>query len=173
MPIWLTDDEHRTLAAALDCVIPGDGISPGAGEVGGADYVDLLLGAFAFDPPRIWAGGPFSGRHGGEASFDKWLELSRVEELAWRMRIEGSQGLPEREFNGPLIGWQEQYRTGLGEPRRRLPRSRSRRASDPRAVRRQELPHPVVHPCLRIALRRSDLRRQPRWRGMGCHRLRR
>ncbi len=113
MTLWLTDDEHRTLAAALDCVIPGDGVSPGAGEVGGADYVDQLLGAFVFDPPHIWAGGPFSGRHGGDASFGQWLQLGRVEELAWRMRIEGSQGLAEREFNGPLIGWQEQYRAGL------------------------------------------------------------
>ena len=113
MTMWLTEEEHRTLTAALDRVIPGDHLSPGAGEGGGADYVDLLLGAFAFDPPHIWAGGPFSGRHGGEASFGDWLVLGRVEELAWRMRIEGSQDRPEREFNGPVVGWQEQYRSGL------------------------------------------------------------
>ena len=29
------------------------------------------------------------------------------------MRIEGSQGLPEREFNGPVVGLQEIYRSGL------------------------------------------------------------
>ena len=40
---------------------------PGAGAAGAADYVDRLLGAFTFDPPRIFAGGPFSGRFGGEA----------------------------------------------------------------------------------------------------------
>ncbi len=113
MPFWLNDDEHRTLASALDRVIPPDDLSPGAGQAGGADYVDLLLGAFRFDPPRIWAGGPFSGRHGGDASFGNWLALGRIEELAWRMRIEGSQGRPEREFNGPVVGWQAQYRTGL------------------------------------------------------------
>ncbi len=113
MPMWLTDDEHRTLTAALDRVIPGDDLSPGAGAAGGADYVDQLLGAFGFDPPHIWAGGPFSGRHGGEASFGDWLDLGRIEELAWRMRIEGSRGHPEREFNGPVVGWQEHYRTGL------------------------------------------------------------
>jgi hypothetical protein len=39
--------------------------------------------------------------------------LSRVEDLAWRTRIEGSQGIPEREFNGPVTGWQAQYRAGL------------------------------------------------------------
>ena len=29
------------------------------------------------------------------------------------MRIEGSQGRPEREFNGPVVGLQERYRDGL------------------------------------------------------------
>jgi hypothetical protein len=29
------------------------------------------------------------------------------------MRIEGSLGLPEREFNGPVVGLQERYRAGL------------------------------------------------------------
>jgi hypothetical protein len=65
------------------------------------------------DPPRIWAGGPFSGRHGGEAGFDRFLALGAIEELAWRTRIEGSQGRPEREFNGPVVGLQEQYAAGL------------------------------------------------------------
>jgi hypothetical protein len=71
------------------------------------------LGAFTFDPPRIWAGGPLSGRAGGEAGFGEFLPLSRLEELAWRTRIEGSQGIPERERNGAVIGWQQQYRKGL------------------------------------------------------------
>jgi hypothetical protein len=65
------------------------------------------------DPPRVWAGGPFSGRHGGTAGFEDFLPLGAVEELAWRTRIEGSQGRPEREFNGPVVGLQERYTTGL------------------------------------------------------------
>ena len=72
-----------------------------------------MLGAFLVDPPRIWAGGPFSGRHGGDAGFDRFLALGAVEELAWRTRIEGSQGLAEREFNGPVIGLQQRYAEGL------------------------------------------------------------
>src|SRR5262249_41307118 len=28
-------------------------------------------------------------------------------------RIEGSRGMPEREFNGPVIGLQQRYRDGL------------------------------------------------------------
>ena len=39
------------------------------------DYIDGLLGAFTFDPPRIWAGGPFSGRHGGAAGLRALLPL--------------------------------------------------------------------------------------------------
>jgi hypothetical protein len=41
------------------------------------------------------------------------LPLPPLDELAWRMRIEGSQGRPEREFNGPVVGLQERYRAGL------------------------------------------------------------
>ena len=39
--------------------------------------------------------------------------MSRVEELAWRTRIEGSRGDPAREWNGPVRGWQEVYREGI------------------------------------------------------------
>ena len=41
------------------------------------------------------------------------MALSAAEELAWRTRIEGSLGMPEREFNGPVRGWQEIYRDGI------------------------------------------------------------
>ena len=110
---WLSDAQHRVVTALFDLLIPADGVSPGAGAAGGADYLDGLLGAFTFDPPRIWAGGPFSGRHGGDARFEQWIALRPLEELAWRMRIEGSRDRPDREFNGPVVGWQEQYRDAL------------------------------------------------------------
>ena len=111
-PRWLNDDEYRVLAAACDRLIPPDD-TPGAASAGVADYIDGLLGAFTVDPPRIWAGGPTSGRHGGEARFGAFHRLGRLDELAWRTRLEGSRGLPEREFNGPVVGWQERYREGL------------------------------------------------------------
>jgi hypothetical protein len=114
VPAWLHEAEHRAVRALFDLLIPPDGVSPGAGEAGGADYVDQLLGAFTFDPPRIWAGGPYSGRHGGEAGFENWIPLGALEELAWLIRIEGSLGRPEREFNGPVTGWQERYRAAFG-----------------------------------------------------------
>ena len=110
---FFTADEHAVIAAACDRLIPPTDGHPGGRALGCADYIDGLLDAFAVDPPRIWAGGPFSGRAGGEAAFARFLPLTRVEELAWRTRIEGSQGRAEREFNGPVRGWQAAYREGL------------------------------------------------------------
>jgi hypothetical protein len=114
VPAWFTDAELAIVAAACERLIPAvEGVGPGATRAGVADYVDRTLGAFTFDPPRIWAGGPFSGRHGGAAAYAEFERLTPHVELAWRLRIEGSQGIAEREFNGPVVGWQAQYHQGL------------------------------------------------------------
>jgi len=113
VPRFLTDAEHRTLSAVCDRLVPPFREHPGAAALGVADYIDTLLAAFTFDPPRIWAGGPYSGRAGGEPGFEEFLPLSPLEELAWRIRIEGTRGDPAREFNGPVVGWQQRYREGL------------------------------------------------------------
>jgi len=110
--IWLTDEERRTLGALCDRLIPAED-GPGALEAGAVDYIDVLLGAFTFDPPRIWAGGPGSGRAGGPRGFEDFVPLGPLDELAWRTRIEGSSGISDREFNGPVIGYQQRYREGL------------------------------------------------------------
>lgn len=112
MPTWLTPEEYTTLGAVCERLIPADE-TPGAAGAGVVDYIDGLLGAFSFDPPRIWAGGPVSGRHGGAAGFSSFHRLTALDELAWRTRIEGSQGRPEREFNGAVVGLQQTYREGL------------------------------------------------------------
>jgi Gluconate 2-dehydrogenase subunit 3 len=113
VPVFFDPESYATVEAACERLIPAAEGHPGATALGVADYIDGLLGAFAVDPPRIWAGGPFSGRHGGGASFAQFLRLSRLEELAWRTRIEGSQGIAERELNGPVTGWQQEYRDGI------------------------------------------------------------
>ena len=64
MPVFFTDDEYAVVDAACAMLIPTDD-DPGATEARVVDYIDGLLGAFSFDPPRIWAGGPFSGRRFG------------------------------------------------------------------------------------------------------------
>jgi hypothetical protein len=113
MTRFLTPHELAVVARIADWLLPPHEEFAGGAAAGVGEYVDRILGAFTFDPPRIWAGGPFSGRFGGDASFDEFLPLSRVEELAWRTRIEGSRGDPAREWNGPVRGWQEVYREGI------------------------------------------------------------
>jgi len=113
VPVWLSEEEYRVVEAACERLVPASDHGPGATAAGAADYIDRLLGAFTFDPPRIWAGGPTSGRAGGAAGFASFHRLSPLDELAWRTRIEGSGGRPEREFNGPVVGYQERYRRGI------------------------------------------------------------
>jgi hypothetical protein len=98
---WLSDAEREALTVIVDRLIPpgaDPAAEPGAGEAGVVDYIDGLLDAFAVDPPRIFAGGPSSGRFGGEAAYQPFLPLTRVQEIAWRQRI---------------AEWQQIYRAGL------------------------------------------------------------
>jgi len=138
---FFSAEEYATVEAATGRLIPEDR-DPGAITARVVDYIDGLLSAFAdYDAglapaPRIFAGGPFAGRVGGESRLDcrrchgqrrsgaghegqndfrRFVPLSRVRELAWRIRIEGSRGLPEREFNGPVKGWQQVYREGVAQ----------------------------------------------------------
>jgi hypothetical protein len=112
-PPYFDPDTYAVVQAACERLIPAVDGHPGATELGVADYIDGLLGAFLVDPPRIYAGGPFSGRHGGGAGFERFLRLGPLEELGWRIRIEGSQGIAAREYNGAVPGWQQQYRDGI------------------------------------------------------------
>jgi hypothetical protein len=114
MPAFFSAEEMRVVEAACARLIPTDE-DAGATEAHVPDYIDGFLGAFSFDPPRIWAGGAFSGRFGGSPGFATFHRLTAIDELAWRTRIEGSRGIPEREFNGPVVGLQERYRAGLAE----------------------------------------------------------
>lgn len=114
--VFLTAPRMRALRALCAHWIPGppEDPDPGAAEAGVAEYIDLLLGAFEIETPRIFAGGPFSNRDGGGIdNFSQWLHLDPLEERVWRTRIEGSRGLPEREWNGPVRGFQQIYDEGL------------------------------------------------------------
>lgn len=110
---FLTDAERRTLGALVDRLIPA-GLQPGAAAAGAEEAIDALLAAFMTDPPLIFAGGPYSDRAGAARNdFVRFIPLDDYEALAWRIVVEGSQGLPEREFNGPVAGLQQIYRAGL------------------------------------------------------------
>jgi len=111
---FFNSHQYETIMAVTGVIIPEDE-DPGAVNAGVVDYIDFLLGAFKVAPPRIYAAGPYSGRHGGENGFSVYLPLSRVKEIAWRTHIEGSQGIPEREFNGSVKGLQDIYGEGIIE----------------------------------------------------------
>jgi|GEM_PF-556968 len=135
----LSPERYASLSALFDALVPGSADEPGAAECHAAWYLDQLLGAFAVTPPRIFAGGPYSGRLGGLDGFSSFLPLTRVEEICWRTTIEGSLGLPEREFNGPVKGLIARYDEGLaaleaasktasGKPYTQLTRDQRRKA---------------------------------------------
>jgi len=113
---FLTAHELDTLRAVTTRFIPSppDDPDPGALEAGVVEAIDLLLAAFTVDPPLIHAGGPFSDRAGAtHDDFADFVPLDPYAELGWRIRLEGSRGLPEREFGGPVVGLQDVYRSGL------------------------------------------------------------
>ncbi len=110
---YLSEREMATLRALVDQIIPADEV-PGALEAGCAEAIDALLGAFRDDPPRIYAGGPFSDRGGSKVNhFEDFLALDPYESKAWELQIRGSRGRKQLEFNGPVRGWQQIYREGL------------------------------------------------------------
>jgi hypothetical protein len=114
--VFLSAERMRALRGLCAHFVPGppEDPDPGAREAGAAEYIDLLLGAFTRERPPIFAGGPFSHREGGGPNhFAEFLALDALEERVWRTRIEGSRGLAEREWNGPVKGWQAIYAEGL------------------------------------------------------------
>jgi hypothetical protein len=91
---FLSAHEGAVVEAATARLIPGptDDLlelgHPGAREANVVGYVDALLSAFDTDPPRIFAGGPFSGRvGGGHDSFADFLPLSALQERYWRAEV--------------------------------------------------------------------------------------
>lgn len=106
-----------------------DILLPGARDAKAVRYIDTLLAMFDVDPVKAFAGGPYSGRTpfpaaDGTAStsfpdndFETFMPLSRVKDIAWRMRVFGSQLTPGGDFNdavlGPTIGYRDLYASGL------------------------------------------------------------
>jgi hypothetical protein len=101
----LTAHEGTVVEAATARLIPGptddplEAGHPGAREANVVGYIDALLSAFDDDPPHIYAGGPFSGRHGGDGDdFVDFVPLTPLQERHWR----------------PLIAdLQDRYRAGV------------------------------------------------------------
>ena len=111
---FLTEHEHEVVAGCADRLLPPHGEFAGGGARPGPPTTSISPSARSRSTRR--GSGPAvrsrvaSAAH---AAFDQFIPLSRVEELAWRTRIEGSLGIAEREWNGPVRGWQEIYRDGI------------------------------------------------------------
>ena len=128
---FFTAHERTTLEALCDRILPADR-DPGAKALGAVRYIEGMLTAFDRRVPRIFAGGPFSGRtpfpdnDTGTASkrrpaddFRHFISPSRLQELRWRAELFGSAKVPGAAFNdaalGPLAGLRHVYRSGLAK----------------------------------------------------------
>jgi len=132
---FFTSQERRTVDALVDTILPPDA-DPGAMALGATRYIEGMLTTFDHHVPRIYAGGPFSGRQpfidyerGVPAhrrpknSFKHFVPLTRLQELNWRWQIQGTAGLSaadralvaplDAQLGGPLPGLREVYRNGL------------------------------------------------------------
>jgi hypothetical protein len=90
---FFTEHEAAVVTEATARLIPGplddpsEESHPGAREAGVVHYIDLFLSAFDEDPPRVYATGPWSGRHGGSEEMGRFLALAPWQEQVWRERI--------------------------------------------------------------------------------------
>lgn len=119
---FFTEEERATLG--LLC----DGVFPEASSLGVVYYIETLLTAFDSNPPKIYAGGPYSGRNPfsktgiptkefPKNSFVEFLPLNRVQEATWRLKIYGSRSIPGGYWNekvaGVVIGLRDLIKTGI------------------------------------------------------------
>jgi hypothetical protein len=93
---FFTDHEAAVVKAAAARLVPGpddDPVekllnSPGASDAGVVHYIDTMLAAFDFSVPKIFAGGPYSDRHGGHRDFmARFVPLTPRHKVAWKKRI--------------------------------------------------------------------------------------
>jgi hypothetical protein len=130
---FFTRSERATLDALCDRIIPPDDV-PSASALGAGPYIEIMLSAFdGGGTPRIYAGGPFSGRNPypdnkngtpskrrPRNSFKHFIELTRLQKLSWRAEILGTAAVPElaafdAQFGAPKIGLRDVYRQGLAK----------------------------------------------------------
>jgi hypothetical protein len=130
---FFTRSERATLDALCDTIIPPDDV-PGASALGAGRYIEIMLSAFdGGGTPRIYAGGPFSGRNPypdnkdgtlskrrPRNSFKHFVELTRLQDLTWRAEILGTEAVEglaafDAQFGAPKKGLRDVYRDGLAK----------------------------------------------------------
>lgn len=95
---WLVFSAHEAAVVeeATARLIPGphddpaESGHPGAREAGVVHYIDTMLGALSLSPAAVFAGGPFSDRHGAMTDdMASFIGLSPAEAHGWRLRLAG------------------------------------------------------------------------------------
>lgn len=134
---FFTDHEGAVIKAAAARLVPGPEDdpteklynSPGATEAGVVHYIDHMLAAFSFKVPKIFAGGPWSDRHGGQVNYMKhFVPLAPRQRVAWKRRVHQLQGAYRKaikqldaaaggDFSKASTSTQDQVLTSLGEVR--------------------------------------------------------
>ncbi|HVS68837.1 MAG TPA: gluconate 2-dehydrogenase subunit 3 family protein, partial [Mycobacteriales bacterium] len=134
---FFTKHEAAVVKAAAARLVPGPNDdpteklydSPGATEAGVVHYIDHMLAAFSFKVPKIFAGGPWSDRHGGDENYLKhFVPLAPRQRVAWKKRIHQLQGAYRKavkqldaaaggNFATASTSTQDQVLTDLGDVR--------------------------------------------------------
>lgn len=134
---FFTEHEGAVIKAAAARLVPGPNDdptekfydSPGATEAGVVYYIDHMLAAFSFKVPKIFAGGPWSDRHGGRVNYMKdFVPLAPRQRNAWKKRIPQLQAAYRKaikqldaaaggDFAKASTSTQDQVLTNLGSVR--------------------------------------------------------
>jgi len=105
MPVPIFDAPTRAILVKMaDYYLPS--VSPDTGKklYDIVNFLETFLSAFDQDPPRIFAGGPFSDRHPSADvpapanDFQSSLPLTRYQRLAWQLRLNGPKALAGEPF---------------------------------------------------------------------------
>jgi hypothetical protein len=93
---YLTPHQGAVIKAAAARLVPGpddDPVeklldSPGATDADVVRYIDTMLSVFDDHPPKIFAGGPWSNRHGGAHDFmAAFVPPAPRQVVAWKQRV--------------------------------------------------------------------------------------
>jgi hypothetical protein len=126
---FFTPEERELIESLASAIVPEDQ-TVGAIGTNAVEYIDRFLAAFDNPEPTIYRSGPFSGRTPfpdpmtGEPTdnfpdddFLEFLPLSRMQELAFRIMLDGSDSVPNGNINAPIVppfpGLRSIYKDGI------------------------------------------------------------
>jgi Gluconate 2-dehydrogenase subunit 3 len=125
---FFTKHQASVIVEATARLIPGpnddpsEAGHPGAREANVVRYVDTMLAAFTFHPPKIHAGGPYSDRAGApDDDMKRFVPLPRIRRLGWGRRLQqyhrayvkGIKGLDGASSSGDFTTASQQEQDGI------------------------------------------------------------